>query len=272
MDRAYRGPLKAVIFDWSGTVVDFGSRAPVRVFTKAFRAAGVELAEAEARLPMGLPKWAHLRALGALPEVSARWQAVHGRTMSDSDIDHLYDLFLPLTIQAVQEDAALIPGTLETVAALRARGLQIGSTTGYGRSIMDALQPLAVEQGYTPDCLVCPNEVPAARPSPLMIYKCMIELCLWPAAAVVKVDDTGPGIEEGLNAGCWTIGVAMTGNELGLSREDLAALGPDERERRRSVAYERLRLAGAHEVVDSVADLMPAIAAIDRRLDAGERP
>jgi beta-phosphoglucomutase-like phosphatase (HAD superfamily) len=28
--------------------------------------------------------------------------------------------------------------------------------------------------------------------------------------AVVKVDDTGSGIEAGLHAGCWTVGVAKT--------------------------------------------------------------
>lgn len=37
-----------------------------------------------------------------------------------------------------------------------------------------------------------------------------IRLDVNPIEAVVKVDDTVDGIKEGLSAGCWTIGVALT--------------------------------------------------------------
>jgi phosphonoacetaldehyde hydrolase len=47
--------FKAVVFDWAGTVVDFGSFAPMGVFVEAFAEFGVEVSVAQARAPMGMP-------------------------------------------------------------------------------------------------------------------------------------------------------------------------------------------------------------------------
>ena len=65
--------IRAILFDWAGTTVDHGSRAPVEVFLEVFRRAGVEISAAEARGPMGRAKRDHLEALLALPRVAAAW-------------------------------------------------------------------------------------------------------------------------------------------------------------------------------------------------------
>ena len=137
---------------------------------------------------------------------------------------------------------------------------------------MDRLVPLAAAQGYRPDCVIKAGDVPNGRPTPLMMYKCFVELGVWPAAACVKVDDTIPGILEGVTAGAWTVGIAMTGNEVGLSAEDLARASEAERTELRAMATETLRSAGAHYIIDGVYDLLPVIADIEARLAAGERP
>ncbi|EHS89666.1 phosphonoacetaldehyde hydrolase [Klebsiella oxytoca 10-5245] len=80
--------INAVILDWAGTTVDFGSFAPTQIFVEAFRQAfAVEITLEEARVPMGLGKWQHIEALGKLPAVDARWQAKFGRAMNAADID-----------------------------------------------------------------------------------------------------------------------------------------------------------------------------------------
>jgi phosphonoacetaldehyde hydrolase len=89
---------------------------------------------------------------------------------------------------------------------------------------------------------------------------------------VVKVDDTGVGIEEGLAAGTWTVGVAVSGNAVGLGLPDWRGLNPAQQEVLRERAGLQLRAAGAHFVVDSVADLLPVVEEISRRVAAGERP
>lgn len=271
MSRGY-GHLRAVVFDWAGTMVDHGSLAPTGVFVEVFAGFGVEVSVAEARGPMGLPKLEHIKALGRVPRIAARWREAQGSPFDDTAAERVYEIFAPANRAVVTRHADLVPGAAATVVTLRERGLKIGSTTGYTRDIMEPLLPLAAEQGYTPDNLVCAGDLPAGRPTPLMMYRCFLDLAVWPAAAVVKVDDTEPGIAEGLAAGCWTVGVAMTGNAVGLTAAELGGLDPGERERRRSDAGERLRGAGAHVVIDGVADLLPVLDAIDERLAQGERP
>ncbi len=262
--------VQAVVFDWAGTIVDFGSRAPMGAFVQLFAGFGIDISIAQARGPMGAAKWDHIAALCALPEVAAQWQRQHGRPVATSDIDHLYEVFTPMNARVVGDFADFIPGALDTVAALRARGIRIGSTTGYNRPIMDVLQPIAAQGGYAPDNLVCAGDLAAGRPSPLMMYRCLADLGVWPAHTVVKVDDTGVGLAEGLNAGTWAVGVAISGNACGLGLADWQALAPGEQAALRQQAAAQLKQAGAHYVIDSVAELLPVLDDIDQRLRRGE--
>lgn len=255
--------IEAVVFDWAGTMVDFGSRAPMGAFVEVFRRFEIEISIDDARAPMGLPKLDHIRALGRLAHVQAQWQARHGGAFDDAAARQVYETFVPLNAAVVADYAELVPGAGEVVAELRRRGVKIGSTTGYTREIMAPLLPRAAAQGYVPDNLVCAGDLAAGRPTPLMMYKCFVDLGVWRPGRVIKVDDTAPGIAEGLAAGTWTIGVSLSGNAVGLSPDELAALDPAERERRNRRARAALFDAGAHAVIDTVADLLPVFERIE---------
>jgi phosphonoacetaldehyde hydrolase len=262
--------LKAVILDWAGTVVDHGSRAPMGAFVRAFAQFGVTVSIADARGPMGMAKRDHIAALMALPHVAAAWQSAQGTPPGEAAIDRLLAVFEPMNIAAIRDHADIIPGALEAIAWARARGLRIGSTTGYTRPIMAELMPLAAAAGYTPDHVVCAGDLPEGRPSPLMMWHAMAALGTWPAHTVVKVDDTPPGIGEGRNAGTWTIGLALTGNICGLSAPELAALPETARAPIRARAQAEMHEADL--VIDSIADLPGALAEIEARLAKGEKP
>ena len=138
--------------------------------------------------------------------------------------------FVPLQLACLSDYSELIPGALEAIGEMRRRGIKIGSTTGYLAEMMDINRKDAARQGYEPDSTVCASDVPAGRPYPYMCLQNMINLQVWPVSACVKVDDTVPGVEEGLNAGMWTVGLAMSGNEVGLPLKELMALAPGDRE------------------------------------------
>ena len=250
--RRYLGPLKAVVLDWAGTTVDYGCMAPVATFMQAFAETGVPITVAEARAPMGMPKWQHIQAITRMESVATRWQAVHGSPPEDHDVDALYQRFLPLQVQTVEQHSDVIPGVVEAVAALRARGLAIASTTGYPREVMDVVVRVAKEQGYEADVTVCAGDTPAGRPGPFMALQALIRLSISPVEAVVKIGDTVVDIEEGLNGGMWSVGIAVTGNEVGLTAAEYAAQSADEQLRLAKAATERLSAAGAHYVVDSL--------------------
>ncbi len=262
--------IKAVVLDWAGTVLDHGSRAPMGAFVDAFAQFGVAISIADARGPMGMAKADHIRMVGAA--VNESWRAKHGRDFNEADVQSIFEVFEPLNIAAVEAHSALIPGAREALAVLAERGIRVGSTTGYTRPIMQRLAPLAAAQGFTPEIMVCAGDLAAGRPAPLQMWKVMAEMGIWPAAAVVKVDDTPPGIGEGRQAGTWTVGLALSGNIAGLSAGELAALDDAERDAIRDRATAELVEAGAHLVIDSIADLPWAITAIEERMAAGEAP
>jgi phosphonoacetaldehyde hydrolase len=242
------------------------------VFVETFAAFGVTITIAEARGPMGMAKRPHLAAILALPRVAEAWTKHHGHAPAEADIDALYAAFVPKNIAVAARYANLIPGAADVVAELRRNGLKIGSSTGYTREIMAEILPVAAQQGFKPDSLVCTGDTPDGRPTPFMLYKTLLDLKVWPAWSVIKVDDTEVGIAEGINGGTWTVGVSVSGNCFGLSREDAAALAPADFQERRAAAMKTLEGAGAHYVIDSVADLMPVVLAIEARLAQGERP
>ncbi|MBB5442367.1 MULTISPECIES: phosphonoacetaldehyde hydrolase [unclassified Paraburkholderia] len=264
--------VKAVIFDWAGTVVDYGSRAPMAAFVETFEQFGVPITIDEARGPMGMAKRPHIAALMALPRVAQAWAERHGHTPNDADIDAVYDVFVPKNVAVAASYSAVIPGVAEVASALRQNEIRIGTTTGYTREIIDEIVPGAAAQGFAPDSIVCTGDTPEGRPSPYMIYRTLPELGVWRAKEAIKVDDTEVGIEEGINAGTWAVGVAVSGNAFGMSEAEVKALPADEFAARRNAATARLKAAGAHYVIDSVADLMPVVYDIDARLARGERP
>jgi phosphonoacetaldehyde hydrolase len=270
--RTYVGPLKAAIFDWAGTTVDFGCFAPVVTFCQVFAQHGVTVTSQQARMPMGLEKKDHIRAIARMAPVAQQWEATHGHTCTEADIDALYAAFIPLQLACLADYADLIPGTLETIAACRQRGMRIGSTTGYSSAMMEVLLPEAGRRGYAPDTCVCPDTVPSGRPHPWMCLRNAIELQVYPLAAIVKIGDTLPDIEEGLNAGMWTIGVVLSGNEVGLTEAELSALEPSVRTEQFVQVVDRMRRAGAHYVVATIADVPPVLDEIERHIKHGEQP
>lgn len=270
--RSYIGGLQAVILDWAGTAVDFGSFAPTAVFLRLFEQHGVTITAAHARQGMGLMKKDHLRTIMQHPEVRAAWQAVHGAAPTEADIDRVYADFEPQQIASITEYAQPIPGLLDTVAFIRNRGWKIGTTTGYTRPMMVELAAAARQYGYEPDAIATPSDVPAGRPYPWMCYKLATELNVFPMAAMVKVGDTLVDIEEGLNAGMWTVGLALSGNMVGLTEAEFARLSQEEVAALRQEIAPRFFAAGAHFVIDSIAHLPPVLDAIDARVRNGAQP
>jgi phosphonoacetaldehyde hydrolase len=264
--------VRAVLLDWAGTTVDYGCIGPAQVFIELFAEQGVMISTAEARRPMGLFKRDHIRAVLMDAPVAARWQAVHGSAPAEAEVERLYQAFIPRQIAVIERHDRLIPGAAQAVEMMRARGLKIGSDTGYTRAMMAPLAASAAAQGYTPDAIVCPDEVRGGRPAPWMAFRNAERLDVYPMQAFVKIGDTISDIDEARNAGMWAIALAKCGNELGLTEAEVTALPAAELEARLEEVHARLRAAGAHVVVDTLLDAVPAIDAIAARAAAGERP
>merc|ERR1711917_150206 len=269
----YTGSVKACIFDWAGTVCDPGVFAPVLTFQKLFEDEGVPITSEEVRAPMGVHKRLHIQAICRNPEVKKRWTEKHGKPHTDDDAERIYSNSLSATLDLLPSNSKMIKGVPQTMERLRQEyGLKIGSSTGYTSEIMKKLKPLAAAEGYKPDSIVTSDLVTTGRPSPAMIYLNMVNMDVYPAQAVVKVDDTTSGIVAGLVAGCWTVGIAKTGNYVGMTEEQLAAMPKAELEAKVSAARKKLYDSGAHYVIDHISELPQVVDHINQRLAMGLSP
>jgi len=264
--------IQAVLFDWAGTTVDYGSRAPVRVFLEIFERVGLPLTEAEAREPMGKAKREHIASILRMPRVAALWAEKFSTAPTEADVDRLYGDFLPLQLEVLSRGSDVIPGVPELVAQLRSAGLRIGSTTGYTRALMDVVRPAARAQGFDPAVVLCADDVPAGRPAPWMNWRACETLGVYPPATVIAVDDTPVGIQAARNAGMWAVGVTQTGNGLGLSLAETQALPIAELQLRLTRLEEEYLEAGAHFVLNAATELPQLIYQLNRGLAQGERP
>ncbi|QAX84785.1 phosphonoacetaldehyde hydrolase [Pseudomonas sp. DTU12.3] len=270
----YKQPthLQAAILDWAGTVVDFGSFAPTQIFVEAFAEFDVAVSLEEARGPMGMGKWDHIRTLCNLPQIGERYRSALGRLPSDADVTAIYERFMPLQIEKIALHSALIPGALAAIAALRDKGLKIGSCSGYPAVVMAKVVELARENGYVADHVVATDEVPNGRPHPAQALANVIALGIDDVAACVKVDDTWPGILEGRSAGMWTVALTCSGNALGLTYEQYQALPSDRLAEERARIGKMFAPSRPHYLIDTIAELPQVIDDINARLARGETP
>ena len=264
--------LQAAILDWAGTVVDFGSFAPTQIFVEAFAEFDVQVTIEEARGPMGMGKWDHIRTLCDVPEIAERYRKVFGRTPTDDDVTAIYNRFMPLQIEKIAVHSALIPGALESLTSLRQDGLKIGSCSGYPKVVMDKVVELAAQNGYVADHVVATDETPNGRPWPAQALANVIALGIDDVAACVKVDDTVPGILEGRRAGMWTVALVCSGNALGLTWEGYRALSAEKLESERTRIHALFAGSRPHYLIDTINELPEVIADINRRLAKGEMP
>ncbi|MDY6456180.1 phosphonoacetaldehyde hydrolase [Acinetobacter faecalis] len=264
--------LQAVILDWAGTVVDFGSFAPTQIFVEAFKEFGIEVSLEESRGPMGMGKWDHIRTLCNVPEIAERYREKFGRTPTDDDVTAIYERFMPLQIEKIAVHSGIIPGALESIQILRDKGLKIGTCSGYPKIVMDKVVELAEKNGYSPDCVVATDEVPNGRPYPAQSLQNVISLGISDVAACVKVDDTWPGILEGRSAGMWTVALTCSGNALGLTYEEYKNLDKAQLDKERQRIQKIFEGSKPHYLIDTIAELPQVIEDINLRLSKGELP
>jgi phosphonoacetaldehyde hydrolase len=272
--RGYRGRVKGLVLDWSGTTADAYVLAPAVVFVEVFKKHGVEISMIEARGPMGLRKDLHIKTLTEDPDIAERWKGVHGNYPGEGEVAKMFADFVPMQLDCLQKYTTLLPGVAETTQKFQKDGIKIGSSTGFVRSMVDVLEADAKKQGYVPDASVAGDEVVnGARPKPFMVYRNLDLMDVSPIQSVVKVDDTISGVGEALEAGCWGVGIARYSNYMNIDTlEQGESLSGDDLARRLEFSRETLRKSGAHYVIDTFDQLVGVIDDVNQRLARGEKP
>ena len=185
--------IPAIFLDWAGTAVDHGSIAPVHALKNIFDQFGIAVPRPLVRRYMGLAKKDHVRKLLEEPEVKQQWRTLRNAVPQERDVDEIYANFEPQMMEVLSGYATVISGVVDSVEAMRARGMKIAGTTGYTRPMLDRLEALAAEQGYRTDRSLAPEDAGGGRPFPWMCYRLAMELRIYPLSACVKIGDTEVG-------------------------------------------------------------------------------
>lgn len=261
--------IQAIIFDWAGTTIDYGCFAPMHAFIGAFKREGIEVTHREVRKPMGLLKKDHLHEMLKMERIAAEWNRVCGRLPEEKDVEILYGHFEELLMESLHLFTVPVPGALTAVADARRRNLKIGSTTGYTKRMMKIVAPGAKQHGYEPDFLICSDEVAEGRPHPYMIQANLEAFGIVEPQRVIKVGDTISDVQEGKNAGTWTVAILEGGSELGLTESDLEKTGTAELAALKQRVTAEFKEAGADFVIDSIKELPVAIDSIEALMQGG---
>ena len=249
--------IKAVIFDWAGTTVDFGCMAPVQAFVEVFKQYGIEPTMEEVRKPMGMLKIDHIRTMLKMERIHNLWTEKYGKEPGEEEAQALYQIFEEKLLGILPDYSDPKPGVVEAVNRLRRNGFRIGSTTGYNDRMMEIVVPAAREKGYEPDVWFSPDSTgQKGRPYPYMIFRNMEALGIKKVNRVLKVGDTVSDILEGKNAGLVTVGVLEGSSVMGLTREEYEALTEEEREAADKKAEKTYLDAGADYVVRDVRGIL----------------
>jgi phosphonoacetaldehyde hydrolase len=260
--------IKSVIFDLSGTLIDYGSFAPVEAMTECFKSKKIDLKENEIRMFMGVSKIDHIRLMFTIEKVKEKWIDIYGDLPDDNEIYLLHNEFKQHINRLVKKYSDPIPDAVEIVRCLKNKSVKTGITTGYSAETLKAIIPDMLNAGFMIDSFVSPDEVPYGRPYPYMCYKSAINLNSFPLWHIVKVGDTVSDILEGLNAGMWTVGVIKGGNELGNYKCGTL----ESVESRIAEVRKKYFIHGAHYVIDDIYQLELILDHISRRLEDGELP
>ncbi|MFC6294562.1 phosphonoacetaldehyde hydrolase [Lactiplantibacillus daoliensis] len=257
--------IQAVIFDWAGTTIDYGSRAPIVAFQQAFANVGIDITEAEIRQDMGLDKYTHIHKIINLPSVQNDWQARFQVLPTSDDCDHIFMDFKAILLASLTEFAQLKPGMAAVIDFLNDNQIAYGSTTGYDEEMLAIVQPIAASQGYRPTVNITSAQTNGiGRPASAMLELACDRLEVTDYANVVKVGDSINDILEGQNADAITVGIIDGSNLMGWSESDFNTLAPVEQTKLRAKVAAQYEAVGADHILQSMVELPALLASLNQ--------
>lgn len=265
--------VKALIFDWAGTTIDYGCRAPLAVFLELFMDKGIPITFEEASRPMGKLKIEHIAELLQMERIRNEYYKKYGKYPDKNTVDEFYSDFETNLFKILPVYTEPLPGVVDTINILRKDyKLKIGSTTGYTKEMMDIITPIVEKKGYKPDYIISSSEVKQGRPYPWMIYHNAMNLCVFPMEYIVKIGDTIADIEEGRNSGCWTVGIIEGSSTMGMTQEEYSKLNEKEKGKLKKIAEDKYKAANPDFIINSFKDIPQLIDTINNLLNSNQYP
>ncbi len=212
--------IQAVIFDLSGTLVDFGSVATIDTMKKVFQSKGISINNKIIKKDMGIKKKNHIKKILTYPMIKSKWIKKYKKPINSIEFNKLcveFDKYLPLI---VKRNLNIIPNVQKIFRILKKNKIKIGATTGYPKRVTEIILNFLENKKIHLDNCVSEDEVRKSRPEPDMCIKNLKRFKINDPKNCIKIDDSLSGVLEGKNAEMFTIGLISTGIQMGLKKSD----------------------------------------------------
>jgi phosphonoacetaldehyde hydrolase len=265
--------LNSVILGLSGTIADPYSLAPTKALRHTFAVDDVPITWEEARIPDVRYHSENIKEVLYQSQVYRRWCDIKLSPPDQSTCIRLFDRYMKILPQYLQEYNQIIPGSQHTIQLLQnSYQMRVGIVSDLDSKYMDTMNDEIQKQGICADAYAG-NQDDTPISTPFKLYKLLTQLDVCPIQSVVKVSSTVSGIQEGLQAGCWTVAVTRYCNYLGINTYNANdSLTDPDIQQKNTKAINKFVDIGAHYVIDTINDLPSVIDDINERLQDGDTP
>lgn len=273
--------VENIILDFSGTCVDSFTLAPAIAFVEVFKKYNINICIKEAvKKPMGLYKFDHIKYILNMEDVKRQWFKEYNRETTDNDLNNIYKDFIKLQIEVLPNYCKPLPKVVETMNILRKNNIKFGGCSGFSREMINTILKNTSDKGLFFESTFLADDINdekkiflGGRPYPFMIYQNLFNLENKNISQCIKVDDSAVGIEEGLAANCWTVGISNYSNYINVnSVEEFSQMSELEKKERKEYSKKKLIESGCHYVIGEFDELIYVVDDINNRLENGERP
>ena len=183
---------------------------------------------------------------------------LYGQYPNSNSVMSVYDEFIKYQMNEGINNCEILPETKKCIQWLRDNNISTGVTTGFNKPIMNALKEKLIDDDIninkyvSSTCLGKPG-----LPNPHMMNEIITNFNLtFDTKKVIKVDDTGIGIEEGKKSGTLTVGVAKWSTNMKMTNyHQEENMSKEEYVERLKCSREALWRANPDYVINSLDDL-----------------
>jgi phosphonoacetaldehyde hydrolase len=278
--KRFHGQPAAVFVEMEGCLLDHGCMVTVNAIQALFAEKGVTISDVEAAAKQDrlvgtdlTCKKTQLRHV-LMNVCKDKWEAATGSAPTEWDLEALFKDF-PRVVLDQLKGTKPVSGAVDAVRALQAKGMKVAITSNFSAEAKDAWARTAHHYGFEVDASMACAEVPnpgreeaftCVLPEPWRCMALAAQMGIYPMSTTIRVSTTQFGIEEGLNAGMWTVALSTTGLVSPFIHG-----GESEPQRQKRVA-EGFYASGCHYVVDGIWELPRVVADIEVRMSRGECP
>ncbi len=196
--------IELVVFDLAGTTVDDninGLPLVTVAMTDAFTKHGYDISPSQIDEVRGMEK------KEAIAHILSKVTTESSTTLVEK-IFKDFRVALEHNLNLINNE---IKGTTQVFHFLSKRGVKIALGSGFPQAVVENIVK-CLNWSDMVDFVSSAEKIGKGRPDPALILSAMEKFSILDARKVIKVGDTKIDVEEGKNAGCWTVAV-LTGTQ-----------------------------------------------------------